>query len=180
MLSHLLIAKEGVGAPNLLPKKVTGYNEQGNHMTCPRCAKKNEEEARYCAKCGLNLIEARQNLEPKPLEETLYCYRHPKEATNLTCGRCDRPVCTTCVILGPAGPRCPDCAKSQKVFRPAAVGLGAKRTAQNLTKQGPWAWYWVIAVVVMLGGFLRGCLPMFNQPQTDYSGYEQQLPDEDR
>ncbi|MFM9873258.1 MAG: zinc-ribbon domain-containing protein [Fimbriimonadaceae bacterium] len=148
-------------------------------MTCPRCAKKNEEDARFCAKCGLNLIEAKQNLEPKPIEETLYCYRHPKETTNLSCGRCDKPVCTNCVVIGPAGPRCPDCAKSQKVFRPAAMGLTAKRTAQSLGKQGPWSWYYVILIVVMLGGFIRSCTPIFNQPQSQLQ-YEEQLPDQEK
>ncbi len=148
-------------------------------MTCPRCAKKNEEEARFCAKCGLNLTEAQKNFEPTSTDEIRYCYRHPKEATNLTCGRCDKPVCTNCVIIGPAGPRCPDCAKSQKIFRPAAVGLGAKRTAMSITKQGPWAWYWAIALLLMVGGLIRGCTSTFNDQQAP-PDYEQQFPDEEK
>jgi hypothetical protein len=148
-------------------------------MTCPRCAKQNEEDARFCAKCGLNLIEAKQHLDPKPVEETLYCYRHPKEATNLTCGRCYKPVCTNCVVIGPAGPRCPDCAKSQKIYRPAALGLTAKRTARSLGKQGPWSWYYIILLLVMAGGFIRSCAPVFNQQQTQPQ-YEEELPDQEK
>lgn len=39
-----------------------------------------------------------------------YCYKHPKEETGLSCGRCERPICTRCVVIGPAGPRCRECA----------------------------------------------------------------------
>ncbi|MBL8067549.1 MAG: zinc-ribbon domain-containing protein [Armatimonadetes bacterium] len=139
-------------------------------MNCPRCGKQNEEEARFCAKCGLNLVEAQraQSQAAPPGEETRYCYRHPKEATNLSCGRCERPICTKCVILGPAGPRCPDCARSKTEFRPAAVVYGAKKGLGSLVgsagRGGPFAWYYLIILVMMLGGFIRGCAPMFNQP----------------
>lgn len=38
------------------------------------------------------------------------CYRHPKVETAVSCGKCDRPICTKCMISGPAGMRCPECA----------------------------------------------------------------------
>lgn len=40
----------------------------------------------------------------------MLCYKHPKEETNLSCGKCDRPICTRCMVMGPAGIRCPECA----------------------------------------------------------------------
>jgi MFS family permease len=40
----------------------------------------------------------------------MYCYRHPKIATKVSCGKCDRPICTRCMVSGPAGMRCPECA----------------------------------------------------------------------
>lgn len=40
----------------------------------------------------------------------MQCYRHPKVETAVSCGKCDRPICTRCMIPGPAGMRCPECA----------------------------------------------------------------------
>lgn len=40
----------------------------------------------------------------------MQCYRHIKEETNVSCGKCDRPICPRCMIPGPAGMRCPECA----------------------------------------------------------------------
>lgn len=38
------------------------------------------------------------------------CATHPEVETNLTCGRCERPICPKCMVQTPVGPRCPDCA----------------------------------------------------------------------
>ena len=43
--------------------------------------------------------------------DALYCYRHPDRAVYVRCGRCDRPICTGCAMLGPVGMRCKDCGK---------------------------------------------------------------------
>ncbi|MBA4293406.1 hypothetical protein C0431_10605 [bacterium] len=134
-------------------------------MNCPRCGKQNEQEARFCTKCGLNFLEY-QAKQAAPSTDSEFCYRHPKVATNLACGRCNNPVCTDCVIIGPAGPRCPDCAKSTTPFRPAAIGLEAKRVARSVTSRGPFAWYYIIIIIVVLGGFLRGCTSMFTPQPT--------------
>jgi hypothetical protein len=40
----------------------------------------------------------------------MQCYRHPRVETGVSCGRCDRPICPKCMVAGPAGMRCPDCA----------------------------------------------------------------------
>ena len=134
-------------------------------IPCPRCGKQNETEARFCTKCGLNFIEYRSK-QIQPSEDTQFCYRHPKTATNLTCGRCDKPVCTDCVVLGPAGPRCPECAKTNTPFRPAAVTLNAKRAARSLTGRGPIPWYYILILFVIFGGVFRGCSSFFAPPQT--------------
>lgn len=39
----------------------------------------------------------------------MHCYSHPQIATSVACGRCGRPICTQCMVSGPAGMRCPDC-----------------------------------------------------------------------
>lgn len=147
-------------------------------MVCPRCAKENDDDARFCAKCGRNLEDARKEalLKQTPDDEIRYCYRHPKEATNLSCGRCEKPICTRCAILGPAGPRCPDCAKSDVVFRPAAVGLGVKRTFRSVGTRGPWAWYYVVILGMLLFGGLRACTGFFSGPQLPPMYEEEYVP----
>ena len=40
-----------------------------------------------------------------------FCYRHPERETYISCGRCDRPICTSCAMLGPVGARCRECGK---------------------------------------------------------------------
>lgn len=39
----------------------------------------------------------------------LFCYRHPDRETYISCGRCDRPICTRCAMQGPVGFRCKKC-----------------------------------------------------------------------
>lgn len=41
----------------------------------------------------------------------LYCYRHPNRETYVRCGRCDRPICSSCAMQGPVGFRCRQCGK---------------------------------------------------------------------
>jgi hypothetical protein len=43
--------------------------------------------------------------------DVLHCYRHPERETYISCGRCDRPICTACAMLGPVGARCRECGK---------------------------------------------------------------------
>ncbi len=37
------------------------------------------------------------------------CTYHSNRETNLACSRCDRPICTECVVHSPVGMRCPEC-----------------------------------------------------------------------
>ena len=59
----------------------------------------------------------------------MYCYRHPKTETAVRCGKCDRPICPRCMVPGPAGMRCPDCAALRKTalyrIHPARLLLAA-------------------------------------------------------
>ena len=43
------------------------------------------------------------------------CASHPNIETNLSCGRCGKPVCTKCVVQTLVGPRCPDCANLKRL-----------------------------------------------------------------
>lgn len=144
-------------------------------MICPRCGKDNEADARFCAKCGRNLEDAVREGQTaySANEEAKHCYRHPKVETNLSCGRCGNPICTKCAVIGPAGPRCPDCSKSDVVFRPGAMGLGVKRTFRSLFSSGPWAWYALILIGSLLIGGLSTCSRLFSGPPQAAPIYEE-------
>jgi hypothetical protein len=47
-------------------------------------------------------------------QTTLYCYKHPDRETLLRCGKCDRPICTKCLVRHPVGIRCQECAQVRK------------------------------------------------------------------
>lgn len=90
------------------------------------------------------------------------CYRHPRRPTRLSCGRCGKPVCTDCVKLGPAGPRCPDCAKSIVAVRPAAVALEAKRGLMRLLPNSFGGWWVLVVLLGLVGTGLTRCTAMLN------------------
>ena len=43
------------------------------------------------------------------------CARHPNVETELTCGRCETPICPRCVVFTDVGARCPACAPARKL-----------------------------------------------------------------
>ena len=49
------------------------------------------------------------------MTQTLYCARHPKNETNIRCGRCDDAICPDCLVHSPVGMRCTDCARVNRV-----------------------------------------------------------------
>ena len=57
--------------------------------------------------------------------ETLVCYRHPRTETAVTCSDCERPICPECMVFGPVGIRCPECAGRPTGVKKATAGLRA-------------------------------------------------------
>lgn len=45
----------------------------------------------------------------------MQCARHPKVETELTCGRCETPICPRCTVFTDVGARCPACAPARKL-----------------------------------------------------------------
>jgi len=48
---------------------------------------------------------------PEDADGPMFCYRHPDRETLISCGRCEKPICTRCAMQGPVGFRCRDCGK---------------------------------------------------------------------
>ncbi|HEY1827416.1 MAG TPA: rhomboid family intramembrane serine protease [Acidimicrobiales bacterium] len=40
------------------------------------------------------------------------CARHPGQVSSVVCARCDRPICTDCMVTAAVGWQCPDCVKT--------------------------------------------------------------------
>ncbi len=41
----------------------------------------------------------------------MQCARHPQVETFVRCGKCDQPICPSCMVAGPVGVRCRDCSR---------------------------------------------------------------------
>lgn len=82
----------------------------------------------------------------------MYCSRHPKEETSLTCGRCDKPICVRCVVHAEVGIRCRKCAPSRRVGKglPLLGGAGL-----------------AILLLVVGGSLAGGEIPLLSSSQTD-------------
>lgn len=56
---------------------------------------------------------------PEPEPGVAACYRHPDRATAVTCSRCERPICPSCMISAPVGFQCPECVHGPAAARTA-------------------------------------------------------------
>ena len=82
---------------------------------------------------------------PPPVAPVLACYRHPKVPAPVTCTRCDRPICTDCMVSAPVGWQCPGCLKgAPAVRRMSDVQAGAF----SLPSGTPYATYAILATCV--------------------------------
>lgn len=56
--------------------------------------------------------------------EVQTCYRHPDRRAGVTCQRCDRPICPSCMAQASVGFHCPECSKAgrQRVYTPRSLG----------------------------------------------------------
>lgn len=84
---------------------------------------------------------------PGPYEQVVQtCYRHPDRRAGVSCQRCTRPICPSCMVTASVGFHCPECAK-QGAQQQRLVDVWKQQTAPHLT-------YGLIALNVLI--FLVG------------------------
>lgn len=98
----------------------------------------------------------------------------------LSCGRCERPICTRCVVMGPAGPRCAECGRQN--VRVSARGIAHDFTSgfRRLFSGNPFGIYWLILILLLGFGFFRGCFsspPVVHEPPEFRGETTPQVPD---
>ncbi len=84
---------------------------------------------------------------PPPVAPALACYRHPKLPAPVTCTRCDRPICTDCMVSAPVGWQCPGCLKGAPAVRRMRDVQGG---ALGVAGGTPYATYALLASCVAL------------------------------
>ena len=89
----------------------------------------------------------------------MQCATHPSVETELTCGRCDKPICPRCLVITPVGARCRDCSGLRRLptyqLGTAFVlrGLGAA-LAVGAATGALWGFLFPLRVGAFLGLFL--------------------------
>jgi len=76
------------------------------------------------------------------------CFRHPDRETYLRCSRCDRSICTDCMVAAPVGFQCPECVRggNRDVRQARTIVGGRQHSRQGVATMG------LIAVCVLMFG----------------------------
>ena len=74
----------------------------------------------------------------------------------MTCGRCERPICPRCIVVGPAGVRCKVCANGRSPMRVRGVLHDAGASIRGLDSRKVWyLWIWASIIRFIAGLFGR-------------------------
>ena len=66
------------------------------------------------------------------------CYRHPDRRAGVTCQRCDRPICPSCMVQASVGFQCPECVKGAAKSSPTVRFRDAREKCRlPPSKNGP-------------------------------------------
>lgn len=110
--------------------------------------------------------------DPPSDDGPMFCYRHPDRETLVSCGRCDRPICTGCAMQGPVGFRCRECGKPafdpMTSFTPAQLAGGAAVAAIGgglVAVIAPMIGFFSLFLSFIAGGFIA-------QAVTNVTGYK--------
>lgn len=82
----------------------------------------------------------------------MQCATHPNVETELSCGKCGKPICPRCMVHTPVGARCPGCAQVRRIptynmssatfARAAGAALGA-----GVAIGAAWAFFNIITYI---------------------------------
>ncbi|MFE7751054.1 rhomboid family intramembrane serine protease [Streptomyces sp. NPDC057428] len=109
------------------------------------------------------------------------CYRHPERETGIRCTRCERPICTDCMIGASVGFQCPDCVRQGSgtghhpvAARPRTLAGGSVAADPRLITKILIALNLVVFIVVWARPELLDDLLLFGRATTDdpSAGYE--------
>src|SRR5580693_4296560 len=126
---------------------------------CNKCGSPNDPANKFCASCGARFVP-----RPEPVsageDGLFYCFKHKKEATRVTCGRCEKPICHKCMTVGANGVRCKECARNKVPIRLTGVlhdaGSSVKGAAGSMGARPVWYLYiWTMIIRIIMGFFGR-------------------------
>jgi membrane associated rhomboid family serine protease len=72
--------------------------------------------------------------------ELVTCYRHHDRRAGVSCQRCGRPICPSCMVQASVGFHCPECTKEAR---------GQTKTARQLLNRAPYVTYTLIGMNVV-------------------------------
>ena len=86
------------------------------------------------------------------------CYRHPDRRAGVTCQRCDRPICPSCMVQASVGFQCPECVKGAAKSSPTVRFRDARVAGRPLVTLVLIAVNVVAMVIVSFqaGSFMQG------------------------
>ncbi|MET4640809.1 membrane associated rhomboid family serine protease [Streptomyces atratus] len=107
----------------------------------------------------------------------LGCYRHPGRETGIRCTRCDRPICTECMVSASVGFQCPDCVRQGSgtghgpaANQPRTLAGGTIAADPRLVTKILLALNVALFVVVHVKGALLQDLTLFGRANLYYGG----------
>ncbi|MBC8063279.1 MAG: hypothetical protein H7Y17_00490 [Chlorobia bacterium] len=122
---------------------------------CSKCGAQNAATTKLCGSCGAKFVPVAEAVSAGE-DGLCFCYRHSKEPTRVTCGRCERPICPKCLIVGPAGVRCKVCASGRTPVRWRGLAHNASMGVRGLDTRKVWyLWIWASIIRFIAGLFGR-------------------------
>lgn len=127
---------------------------------CSVCGAENRPDNKFCGDCGRKFVAVAPPVQVGTEEGLYYCARHKKETTRVTCGRCEKPICPKCMVMGSAGVRCKECAQNRVPIRARGVLHDASKSVTS-SPGAKRVWYMVAfafilnAISSVFGGFGR-------------------------
>lgn len=73
----------------------------------------------------------------------------------MTCGRCEKPICPKCLIVGPAGVRCKACASNKVPVSVTGMLHDAKSRVGPIDGRKVWYLYLLSMIVRFFTGWFR-------------------------